>query len=144
MKTIITFLFLSVFSLNVFAQGRDMQSMMKERNEYYFSFETDDAKLLKEIAKMVSIDKIDGTTVIAYANNKQYEKFLTLGLKTTLLTPPSMLEEHKMFDGRTRAEYDWNEYPTYEAYVAMMEEFAAEEYRFSYISDDHHAMWRLV
>ena len=24
-----------------------------------------------------------------------------------------------------------------------MEEFAAEVYRFNYISDDHHAMWRL-
>ena len=124
MKTIIAFLFLTLFSLNVSAQQNDLQSIMKQRNEFYFSFETEDSKLLKEIAEIVSVDKINGSTVIAYANNKQYEEFLSLGLKPTLLTPPSMLVEHKMFDGRTRAEYNWNEYPTYEAYVAMMEEFA--------------------
>lgn len=124
MKTIFTFLFLTIFSLNVFSQERDLQSMMKERNEFYFCFETDNHKSLKEIAKIVSVDNVDGSKVFAYANNTQYEEFLTLGLEPVLLTPPSMLEEHKMFDGRTRAEYDWDEYPTYEAYVAMMEEFA--------------------
>ena len=124
MKTIVTFLFLTVFSLNVFGQQNDLQSMMKQRNEFYFSFEIEDAKLLKEIAEIVSVDKVNGNKVIAYANNRQYEDFLRFGLESTLLTPPSMMEEHKMFDGRTRAEYDWDEYPTYEAYVAMMEEFA--------------------
>ena len=124
MKTIFTFVLAAIISLNVFAQDGNLQSMMKERNEFYFNFNTDDVKTLKEIAKIVSIDKINGNVVTAYANNKQFENFLTLGLEPTLLTPPSMLEEHKMFDGRTRAEYDWDEYPTYEAYVAMMEEFA--------------------
>ena len=124
MKTIFTLLFVAVFSLNVFSQERDLQSMMKERNEFYFNFEIADLKTLNEIAKIVSVDKVSGNVVTAYANNKQYEQFLSLGLEPVLLTPPSMLEEHKMFDGRTRAEYDWDEYPTYEAYVAMMEEFA--------------------
>lgn len=124
MKTIFTLLFVAVFSLNVFSQERDLQSMMKERNEFYFNFEIDDLKTLNEIAKIVSVDKVQGNVVTAYANNRQFEEFLTLGLEPALLTPPSMLEEHKMFDGRTRAEYDWDEYPTYEAYVAMMEEFA--------------------
>ncbi len=124
MKTIFAFLFLTIFSLNVFAQENDLHSMMKERNEFYFSFETKDDKSLKEIAKVVSVDNVNGATVFAYANNEQYGEFLKLGLESTLLTPPSMLEEHKMFDGRTRTEYEWNEYPTYEAYVAMMEDFA--------------------
>ena len=125
MKRIFIFLLVAVFSLNVYAQEKDLRSMMKERNEFYFSFEIDDLQDLAKIAKVISIDNVDGNKVTAYANNKQYERFLTLGMETTLLTPPSMLENHKMFDGRTRAEYDWDEYPTYEAYVAMMEEFAA-------------------
>lgn len=124
MKTIFTLVFVAIFSLNIFAQEDDLRSMMKERNEFYFSFEVETPKSLNEIAKIVSLDNVNGNTVTAYANNKQYEEFLGLGFETTLLTPPSMLEEHKMFDGRTRAEYDWDEYPTYEAYVAMMEEFA--------------------
>lgn len=125
MKKIFVLLFLSIMTLNIFAQKEDLISMMKERNEFYFSFEIDDVQEFNSIAELISIDNVDGNKVIAYANNKQYEKFLTLGLETTLLTPPSMLEDHKMFDGRTRAEYDWDEYPTYEAYEAMMEEFAA-------------------
>ena len=125
MKRIFIFLLVAVFSLNVYAQEKDLRSMMKERNEFYFSFEIDDLQDLAKIAKVISIDNVDGNKVTAYANNKQYERFLTLGMETTLLTPPSMLENHKMFDGRTRAEYDWDEYPTYEAYEAMMEEFAA-------------------
>ena len=125
MKRIFIFLLVAVFSLNVYSQEKDLRSMMKERNEFYFSFEIDDLQDLAKIAKVISIDNVDGNKVTAYANNKQYERFLTLGMETTLLTPPSMLENHKMFDGRTRAEYDWDEYPTYEAYEAMMEEFAA-------------------
>ena len=124
MKSLFAFLFFTILSLNMLAQQNELQSMMKERNEYYFSFETEDFKSLKEIAKIVSIDKVSGKTVTAYANNKQYEDFLSLGLNPILLTPPSMLEEHKMFDGKSRTEYNWDEYPTYEAYVAMMEEFA--------------------
>ena len=125
MKKIFTLLFLSIISFNIFAQKEDLRSMMKERNEFYFNFEIDDIQQLNKIANIISIDNVDGNKITAYANNKQYERFLTLGIETTLLTPPSMLENHKMFDGRTRAEYDWDEYPTYEAYVAMMEEFAA-------------------
>lgn len=125
MKRIFIFLLVAVFSLNVYAQEKDLRSMMKERNEFYFSFEIDDLQDLAKIAKVISIDNVDGNKVTAYANNKQYERFLTLGMETTLLTPPSMLENYMMFDGRTRAEYDWDEYPTYEAYEAMMEEFAA-------------------
>ena len=124
MKTLFTLLLLSVFSFNVMSQEKDLSNIMKERNEFYFSFEIDDLQNLKDISNIISIDRIEGNDVIAYANNQQYENFLTLGIETELLTPPSMMEDYKMYDGRTRAGYEWDEYPTYEAYVAMMEEFA--------------------
>ncbi len=125
MRRILTFVLLSFISMSLFAQVNDLHKIMQDRNEFYFSFELDDLQSISKIAKTISIDKIEGNTVIAYANSKQYEEFLSLGLETTLLTPPSMLIEHAMYNGRTRAEYDWDEYPTYEAYEAMMEEFAA-------------------
>ena len=124
MKKIIFLLFLSIISLNITAQNEDLRSMMKERNEFYFSFEVEDMHELGKIAQIISVDNVEGNKITAYANNKGYENLVALGVETTLLTPPSMMEDHKMFDGRTRAEYDWDEYPTYEAYVAMMEEFA--------------------
>ena len=73
MKRIFIFLLVAVFSLNVYAQEKDLRSMMKERNEFYFSFEIDDLQDIAKIAKMISIDNVDGNKITAYANNKQYK-----------------------------------------------------------------------
>lgn len=125
MKKIIISLFAMVFSLNLMAQKNDLYDIMKSRNEYYFSFELNDVESLEKISRIISIDKIENDNVIAYANEKQYNTLLSLGVKTELLTPPSMMQIHEMYDGTTRAEYEWDEYPTYEAYEAMMQEFAS-------------------
>ena len=118
---VLTF-FLSLF-FNLSSQDNDLYPLMKDRNEFYFSFKYD-LHQLADVANLVSIDKVDGDNVVAYANNEEYQNFLTLGVETTLLTPPSMLENHKMYDGKTRDGYVWDEYPTYDAYEAMMSEYA--------------------
>ncbi len=118
---ILTF-FLSLF-LNLSSQDDGLYSLMKERNEFYFEFEYDFHNLA-EISKVISIDKVDGNNVVAYASNDEYENFLTFGIETTLLIPPSMSESHKMYDGKNRDKYEWNEYPTYDAYESMMREYA--------------------
>ena len=117
---ILTF-FISIF-FNLSSQNNNLYSLMKERNEFYFEFKTDLHKLT-EISKIISIDKVSEDNIVAYANNEEYEKFLTLGIQTTLLVPLSMLENHKMYDMKTRAEYEWDKYPTYEAYESMMKEY---------------------
>ena len=118
---ILTFLF--SFALNLSSQENDLYSLMKERNEFYFSFKSDSQQLV-EMINLVSVDKVDGDSVVAYANSEEYEKFLESGMETVLLTPPSMLETHVMYDGETRDEYEWDEYPTYEAYESMMMNWA--------------------
>ena len=121
-KSFILTFFLSLF-FHLSSQDCDLYSLMRDRNEFYFEFKTDLHKLT-EISKIVSVDKVSEDNVVAYANNDEYEKFLTLGIPTTLLVPPSMSESHKMYDGKNRDEYEWNEYPTYEMYEAMMMEYA--------------------
>lgn len=123
MRKLFVLTFFVLGFLNLFSQDTALYSVMKERNEFYFQFECEIHRLA-EMSSLISIDKVDGRSVVAYANNKEYEKFLTLGLETTLLTPPSMLENHNMYDGVTRDKYEWNEYPTYEAYESMMIEYA--------------------
>lgn len=118
---ILTFLF--SFALNLSSQENDLYSLMKERNEFYFSFKFDSQRFV-EVTNLVSIDKVDGDSVVAYANGEEYEKFLESGIETVLLTPPSMLETHVMYDGKTRDEYEWDEYPTYDAYESMMMNWA--------------------
>lgn len=122
-KIFVLTLFISLF-VNLPSQNSDLYSLMKDRNEFYFSFQCDNIQELGEIFDAISIDKIDGDNVVAYANGSEYENFLTLGYKTTLLLPPSMSDVYKMYDGHSRDEYEWDEYPTYEAYEAMMYDYA--------------------
>lgn len=123
MKRFYILILFAFFVVNLFSQ-EDMCSLMRERNEYYFEFELNDNYDIKEISTIVSIDKINDGRVVAYANAEQYERIISLGVKTSLLTPPSMLVEYDMYDNKCREEYSWDQYPTYEAYESMMYDFA--------------------
>ncbi|MBO7074431.1 MAG: T9SS type A sorting domain-containing protein [Bacteroidales bacterium] len=94
--------------------------------ERYFTFELKGNDNLQKIAHTISVDRVDGNVVTAYANNKEFAEFQKMGYEITLLTPPSMMFEAEMWDGNNRAAYDWDQYPTYEAYEAMMYQFATD------------------
>lgn len=124
MKKRFLFVILLLVSVCVSAQEKDLDTMMQQRNEYYFSFKLNADDDLSKIARTISVDKVDGDVVVAYANNLNFMEFNKLGHDITLLTPPSLVEEHRMFDGNSRATYEWDSYPTYEAYEEMMFDFA--------------------
>ena len=124
-----TKLFLVLFLFVTFgltAQENKLDRLMQDRNEYYFTFELNGNDNLQQIANTISVDKVDGNVVTAYANNKEFAEFQKLGYEITLQTPPSMMFEAEMWDGSNRAEYDWDQYPTYPAYEAMMQQFATD------------------
>ena len=124
MKKRFLFVILLLVSVCVSAQEKDLDAMMQQRNEYYFSFKLNADDDLSKIARTISVDKVDGDVVVAYANNLNFMEFNKLGHDITLLTPHSLVEEHRMFDGNSRATYEWDSYPTYEAYEEMMFDFA--------------------
>ena len=124
-KNLLAILFLFV-SLGLFAQETNLSKLMQDRNEYYFTFELNGNDNLQKISQTISVDKVDGNVVTAYANNKEFAEFQQMGYEVTLQTPPSMMFEAEMWDGSNRAEYDWDQYPTYEAYEAMMQQFATD------------------
>ena len=113
---------------NLFAQKsqQELNQLMQERNEYYFTFTLNGSDNQQAIANTLSVDRVDGNVVTAYANNKEFAEFQKMGYEVTLLTPPSMLEEHVLWDGSNRAAYDWDQYPTYSAYENMMYQFATD------------------
>ena len=124
-----TKLFLVLFLFVTFgltAQENKLSELMQDRNEYYFTFELNGNDNLPQIAHMISVDRVDGNVVTAYANNKEFAEFQKLGYEITLQTPPSMMFEAEMWDGSNRAEYDWDQYPTYSAYENMMYAFATD------------------
>ena len=121
-------LFAAVVCGNLFAQKsqQELNQLMQDRNEYYFTFTLNGNDDLQAIAHTISVDRVDGNLVTAYANSSDFAKFQKLGYQVTLMTPPSMLEKVEMWDGSNRAEYDWDSYPTYEAYEAMVYQFATD------------------
>ena len=117
-----------VVSGSIFAQKsqQELNQLMQQRNEYYFTFNLNGNDDLNAIAHAISVDRVDGNVVTAYANNHDFANFQKLGYEVTLQTPPSLMEKVAMWDGSNRAEYDWDSYPTYSAYEDMMFQFATD------------------
>jgi len=130
MKTLRYFILMLAVVLggNIFAQKsqQELNQLMQQRNEYYFTFNLNGDDDLNAIAHTISVDRVDGKTVTAYANNEDFVRFQKLGYEVTLQTPPSLREVVAMWDGSNRAEYDWDSYPTYSAYENMMFQFATD------------------
>ena len=102
---------------------RELQQLMRDRGEYYFTLSVDDPAQIQELSRICSVDGTDGRNVVAYANQQEYDKLIAMGYQPELQTPPSLRQEVKMWEGGDRATYEWNSYLTYGDYVAMMEGF---------------------
>ena len=97
----------------------------KENVEVYFKFHFTSTTDINELSRIISIDNVKGDTAFAYANEEQYNNFLKTGYEFRILTSPGKLIVPDMSDN-PQSILDWNVYPTYEAYVAMMNQFAAD------------------
>jgi len=105
-----------------------VDSIFGQRPEVYFSLQINDFKEIEPLNHQLYIDKVEAGYLLAYANRKQFEKLLENGHQPVLLTPPSMTGDYPVMltvdDLPNRSL--WNTYPTYEAYEAMMYQFAAD------------------
>ena len=113
-----------ILSSSLMAQNqRELQQLMRDRGEYYFTLSVDDPAQIQELSRICSVDGTDGRHVVAYANQQEYDKLIAMGFQPELQTPPSLRQEVKMWEGGDRATYEWNSYLTYGDYVTMMEGF---------------------
>jgi hypothetical protein len=95
-----------------------------KRNEAYFSFTISSKAILPALSKIISLDNVKGNTVYAYANSEEFDNFLKYNLPYKLLTAPSLNKDVSM-SGNEKEIKAWDVYPTYDAYVSMMNQFAA-------------------
>ena len=100
---------------------RELQQLMRERGEYYFTLNVDDPAQIQELSRICSVDGADSRNVVAYANQQEYDKLIALGYQPKLETPPSLRANVTMWDGQ--GAYNWDSYLTYPQYVSMMEGF---------------------
>jgi len=95
-----------------------------EWTQYYFRFELLDKAPLKELTRIISIDNVRGNWVYAYANDDEWAAFSALGYRTQLLPAPASEFPAVMAASQSQLR-EWDAYPTYDAYVAMMNGFAS-------------------
>ncbi len=95
--------------------------------EYYFKLPEKDKKIVNTvITRAVSIDKVVGDTIYAYANKKEFKKIKDLGYTPIQLPHPSSLIKGRGMATTIDQMSNWDLYPTYEVYRAMMKKFEAD------------------
>ncbi|TSA25124.1 T9SS C-terminal target domain-containing protein [bacterium] len=114
-------LFFSLFLLiasSLYAGTGDVQ-------EIYFSFEITERSELEQLTRIVSIDNVKGNIVYAYGLQEKLAKLMKLGYEITELPNPGTLIIPEMAPS-LREMRDWDYYPTYGQYIAMMYQFATD------------------
>ncbi len=130
MKKLILFLFSLTSLIGIVSaqsqlkQTNQAQQDINRRGEVYFSFQLNDLSQISSITKEISISNIQGNTVYAYANKKEFSTFEGRQIDFTVLTAPSELYKVEMSSDPKQV-LTWNYYPTYPAYETLMTDFAA-------------------
>src|SRR5574337_274409 len=123
-KSLLIFLLTLMLSSAVLSQELD-HKYFQDNIEVYFKFRFTSKNDLNELSRMISIDNVKGDTAFAYANEEQYNNFIKSGYEIKILTAPGKLIVPRMSDD-PQSILDWNVYPTYDAYIAMMNQFATD------------------
>jgi hypothetical protein len=124
-------LFILLFCLicgNVFPQNK-ADRILERDGEIVFIFHESDKKIINDLGKYISIDKVSGEEVRAYANRRGFDYFLSQNLPYELVEKHFLSDEEanmKSFEEIKLLRSDWNYYPTYEAYIALMQAFATD------------------
>jgi PKD repeat protein len=96
---------------------------LDERGEFFFTFSCNSPQVIYDMSDVISFDKQEGTQFYAYANQSEFDQFLTYGFD---------FEPVYSYYNQTRATTmattvaemsDWDRYPTYDVYVQMMNNF---------------------
>lgn len=110
-RTLISLIFIAAAFTNLWAQQ-------------CIQFTLGSREALPAISRTVSIDRVDGNLVTAYANKEELQALEAMGIACTTLEP----QQPKVLNMATTVEQmaNWDRYPTYETYVAMMQQYATQ------------------
>jgi len=113
-------------TIAITAQENPLQ-IFERKSEVYFKF-SPEGYPINQLSKIISIDHFDKDLLFAYANKKEFTAFLKTGLNYEILTNPGdLLTNPKMLDKvNTKEIAEWDFYPTYQAYLDMMNQFATD------------------
>jgi hypothetical protein len=121
------------FTGSIYAQDnkeRITDSLFKGSGEIYFKIIVQDRSDVDLLTKIISIDDYKGNEVHAYANRKEFTRFLDYKYNYTVLPHPgTLIKEEDLNMGKvtkdSRTQTIWNFYPTYSQYLGFMNGFAS-------------------
>lgn len=119
-------LFFLASRLVLSAQTLSPEEILATRGEVYFKTIIRDRDLVNKVSQLVSVDCLHGDTVFAYANEKEFAAFKQAGFDYTILLAPGLRDVSVVMCDKVdiRNIRSWDFYPTYTAYLDMMQQFA--------------------
>jgi PKD repeat protein len=124
----ITLFFLALFTCTISFSQVNVNQLFSQHPEVIIKFQIPDRTQLEILTRMISIDNVTENEVIAYAVQEEFEQFLTLNIPYKIVERPVLTpEELNMLDFEAIKKYrnDWNYYPTYPAYLELLDDFVA-------------------
>jgi len=129
---LITFLVSSVsFSQqlsSISSQKEILKNNFAKKGEVYFRFYSNSKKEINNLSRIISIDKVSDKIiyfeVYAYASQSEFDEFAKRNLLIEVLKHPGDNQGGFVSDNIDEITGVWNVYPTYPAYVQMMNSFA--------------------
>jgi hypothetical protein len=97
-----------------------------DTGQIYFKFQIQSHDEVYQFTESISIDNVKDLTVYAYATDQQFARFKTLGYSYEILPSPGSLISPRMSGTIEGVITDWDTYPTYQAYLDMMNQFATD------------------
>ncbi|MCX6231892.1 MAG: M14 family zinc carboxypeptidase [Bacteroidetes bacterium] len=126
---------LSIFVISVFSvvtviaqnnnSGNDnIGKIIANKTEFHFKFSITSKEEISKLTTIISIDKVVGNQVYAYANQAEFAKFLQLNYNFQLINSDINVDNIKMLDNLNSKQIDaWDAYPTYTTYDSLMTRF---------------------
>ncbi|MDD3630116.1 MAG: M14 family zinc carboxypeptidase [Bacteroidales bacterium] len=115
----------------LFSQSDINNDLFEGRKEIFIAIPIQNNNInINTLSHTIYIDRITTDTIYAYVTINQYESFNNLNLNFIKLTPPSMrlsdaeLNMKDESDILTKQITSWDYYPTYSAYLTLMQQFA--------------------
>jgi hypothetical protein len=106
------------------ALRQQAEQILKERGEVRLVFPRPPEKTLRELSRILSVDRVDRDSVWVYAGKKAYLEFLRKGIPYRLWLPSSA-SKGLMTASSLQEATRWDVYPTYPQYDSIMQAFAA-------------------
>jgi PKD repeat protein len=125
-RSLTTLLLTLLLSLQLNAQHSFDKFFDEGGGERYFRFKVENPAILESLNHIISIDNFDGESVTAWASREAFAIFDKYGFDVEFLPLDSGFEPVMHGHNELEQLMQWNSYPTYEAYEAMMYQFQSD------------------